>query len=149
VLPGGEPTDAASLAALGLFALQHRGQESAGLAVALAECAMWGGLGAQVRLALLGSPAVALFGESPSRLVVSCDPLHAPALELAARQHGLPVERVGSVGGDHLVIESTGAGPMGAAEDRGSRVADALEVPLVDLHHAWDYGLARALGWEN
>jgi amidophosphoribosyltransferase len=33
VLPGGGPTDAASLAALGLFALQHRGQESAGLAV--------------------------------------------------------------------------------------------------------------------
>src|SRR4026209_2205907 len=33
VLPSGEPTDAASLAALGLFALQHRGQESAGLAV--------------------------------------------------------------------------------------------------------------------
>src|SRR5918993_3614562 len=33
VLPGGEPTDAASLAAMGLFALQHRGQESAGLAV--------------------------------------------------------------------------------------------------------------------
>jgi len=120
-----------------------------GLAVALAECALWGGLGAQVRLARLGSPAVALFGESPSRLVVSCDPLHAPALELLARQHGLPVERVGSVGGDHLVIESTGAGPMGAAEDRGSRVADALEVPLDDLRHAWDHGLARALGWEG
>ncbi len=33
VLPGGEPTEAASLAALGLFALQHRGQELAGLAV--------------------------------------------------------------------------------------------------------------------
>ena len=33
VLPGGEPTDAASIAALGLFALQHRGQELAGLAV--------------------------------------------------------------------------------------------------------------------
>ncbi|HEY8167488.1 MAG TPA: amidophosphoribosyltransferase, partial [Candidatus Limnocylindrales bacterium] len=33
VLPGGEPTDAASLAAMGLFALQHRGQESAGVAV--------------------------------------------------------------------------------------------------------------------
>ncbi len=33
VLPGGEPTEAASLVALGLFALQHRGQESAGLAV--------------------------------------------------------------------------------------------------------------------
>src|SRR4026209_2510969 len=33
VLPTGEPTEAASIAALGLFALQHRGQESAGLAV--------------------------------------------------------------------------------------------------------------------
>ncbi len=33
VVPGGEATDAASIAALGLFALQHRGQESAGLAV--------------------------------------------------------------------------------------------------------------------
>jgi amidophosphoribosyltransferase len=33
VLPNGEPTEAAALATLGLFALQHRGQESAGLAV--------------------------------------------------------------------------------------------------------------------
>jgi phosphoribosylformylglycinamidine synthase len=119
-----------------------------GLAVALAECAMWGGVGAQVRLALVGSPAVALFGESPSRLVVGCDDLHAPALELLARQHGLPVERIGSVGGESLVIESTGAGPMGAAEERGSRVVDALEVPLADLRHVWDHGLARALDWE-
>ncbi len=33
VVPGGEPTEAAAIATLGLFALQHRGQESAGLAV--------------------------------------------------------------------------------------------------------------------
>src|SRR5512146_3407043 len=33
VLPDNEATDAAARAALGLFALQHRGQESAGLAV--------------------------------------------------------------------------------------------------------------------
>ena len=33
VAAGRRPTDAAALAALGLFALQHRGQESAGLAV--------------------------------------------------------------------------------------------------------------------
>src|SRR3712207_4725949 len=33
VLPSGAGTEAASVAALGLFALQHRGQESAGLAV--------------------------------------------------------------------------------------------------------------------
>jgi len=120
-----------------------------GLAVALAECAMWGELGARVRIALVGSPAVALFGESPSRLVVTSEPRHAPALELLGRQHGLPVERIGMVGGDALVIESTGAGPMGSSEERGSRVADALEVPLVALRHAWDHGLSRALGWEG
>lgn len=33
VLPDAEPSEAASIAALGLFALQHRGQESAGVAV--------------------------------------------------------------------------------------------------------------------
>ncbi len=120
-----------------------------GLAVALAECSMWGGVGAKVRIALVASPAVALFGEAPSRIVVSCDPGHAPALELLARQFGLPVETIGRVEGDSLVIESTGAGPMGAAEERGSRVADALEVPLAHLRHAWDHGLPRALGWEG
>src|SRR5262245_13277433 len=33
VVPGGEPKEAAAIATLGLFALQHRGQESAGVAV--------------------------------------------------------------------------------------------------------------------
>ena len=76
-------------------------------------------------------------------------PRFAPALTLLARQHGLPVEELGIVGGDRLVIELAGAGATGAAEERGSRVADALEVPLADLRHAWDHGLARALGWEG
>ena len=55
----------------------------------------------------------------------------------------------GRLAATSLVIESTGAGPMGASEERGSRVADALEVPLTALRHAWDHGLARALGWEG
>jgi phosphoribosylformylglycinamidine synthase subunit PurL len=120
-----------------------------GLAVALAEGAMWGGLGAATRLPVAHSPAVDLFGESPSRLVVTCRPRFAPAIELLARQHGLPVGSIGSVGGDRLVIELAGTGATGAAEERGSRIADALEVPLVDLRHAWEHGLARALGWEG
>ncbi len=33
VSPGAEPTEAAAIATMGLFALQHRGQESAGVAV--------------------------------------------------------------------------------------------------------------------
>jgi phosphoribosylformylglycinamidine synthase len=120
-----------------------------GLAVAIAEGAMWGDLGAVTRVAVAHSPAVDLFGESPSRLVVTCRPRFAPAIELLARQHGLPVESIGSVGGDRLVIELAGIGATGSAEERGSRIADALEVPLADLRHAWEHGLARALGWEG
>jgi phosphoribosylformylglycinamidine synthase len=120
-----------------------------GLAVALAECAMWGGLGATVRIAVDHSPAVDLFGESPSRLVLTCRPRYAAALELLARHHGLPVATVGSVGGDRLIIELSMAGARGNVEDRGGGVADALEVSLRDLRHAWDHGLARALGWEG
>ncbi len=120
-----------------------------GLAVALAEGAMWSGLGATVRVGVADSPAVELFGESPSRIVVTATPRHVPALELLARQHGLPVEAIGTVGGERLVIELAGAGATGSAEARGSRVADALDVAVADLTHAWDHGLPRALGWEG
>jgi phosphoribosylformylglycinamidine (FGAM) synthase-like enzyme len=120
-----------------------------GLAVALAECAMWGDLGASVRIGVTHSPAVDLFGESPSRLVVTCRPRYAAALALLARQHGLPVEAIGSVGGDRLVIELAAGVATGTVEDRGGRVADALVVPIRDLRHAWEHGLARALGWEG
>jgi phosphoribosylformylglycinamidine synthase subunit PurL len=120
-----------------------------GLAVALAESAMWGGLGANVRVPSAMSPAVELFGESPSRVVVTADPRHTPALELLARQHGLPSETLGSVTGDMLRIELAGSGATGASEERGSTITDALEVPLTALRHAWDHGLTRALGWEG
>ena len=145
-----------------------------GLAVALAECCLWAdgtgsapsgsaGLGALVRLPVASSPAVDLFGESPSRVVMSAARRHVPALVLLARQHGLPIEDVGEVGGigtsvvdedadappPRLVVELHGAGATGAAEDRGSRVADALIVGLDELRHAWDGGLERALGWER
>jgi len=120
-----------------------------GLAIAIAEAAMWSGLGARIRLPISHSPAVDLFGESPSRLVLSTRPRHAAALVLLARQHGQPVEVIGTIGGDRLIVELAGAGATGAAEERGSRVADSIDVPLTDLRHAWDHGLARALGWET
>jgi len=119
-----------------------------GLAVTLAEAAIWGGLGAVVRVGVADSPAAELFGESPSRVVVTTPPRFGPAFALLARQHGLPIEELGVVGGDRLVVDLARSGATGAAEERGSRVADALEVPLTDLRHAWDHGLSRALGWE-
>ncbi|HEY7735349.1 MAG TPA: phosphoribosylformylglycinamidine synthase subunit PurL [Candidatus Limnocylindrales bacterium] len=119
-----------------------------GLAVAISESAILGGRGARLRLPVASSPAVDLFGESPSRIVLSCAPANGPGIERLARRHGLPVGELGIVGGDRLVIELTGAGAAGAAEERGSRVADAVDVPLAELEHAWDHGLGRALGWD-
>jgi phosphoribosylformylglycinamidine synthase len=124
-----------------------------GLAVAVAESAMWGdrdrGLGARLRLGVANSPAVDLFGESPSRLVVSTRQRYVPALVLLARQHGLVTEQLGFVGGRRLVIELAGAGATGASEERGSRVADALDVAVDALRHTWETGLSRALGWDG
>jgi phosphoribosylformylglycinamidine synthase len=119
-----------------------------GFAVALAEAAIWSGRGANVRLPISSSPAVDLFGESPSRLILTADPRHAAAVELLARQHGLPIERIGAVAGERLLVELAGAGATGAAEERGSTVADAIDVALADLARAWEHGLPRALAWD-
>ncbi|MHB8959439.1 MAG: phosphoribosylformylglycinamidine synthase subunit PurL [Candidatus Limnocylindrales bacterium] len=120
-----------------------------GLAVALAEMCIWGGRGAQLRLRVGDSPAVALFGESPSRLVCEVVPRHVPAFGLLALHHGIHTEALGATGGPRLVIELAGEGATGAAEERGSRIADALEAVVDDLRHAWEHGLPRALGWEG
>ena len=101
-----------------------------------------------MRLPVSSSPAVDLFGESPSRLVLSARPRDAAATTSLARDHGLPVEQIGTVGGDRLIVELIGASATGAAEERGSRVADAIDVPIADLEHAWEHGLPRALGWD-
>ena len=119
-----------------------------GFAVALAEAAIWGRLGARVRLPVSSSPAVDLFGESPSRLVVSAGPTDLDRLARLASESGLPIARIGTVGGDRLIVELAGASATGAAEERGSRVADAIDVPITDLERAWANGLPRALGWD-
>jgi phosphoribosylformylglycinamidine synthase len=118
-----------------------------GFAVALAESALWGGVGVHVRLAVASSPAVDLFGESPSRLVVSVRPRDVGRLIALAAEHALPIEEIGRVGGERLIVDLAGAGATGAAEERGSRVADSIDVPLTVLRHAWEHGLPRALGW--
>ena len=61
--------------------------------------------GRTLRLTVGDSPAVGLFGESPSRLVCEVAPRHVPAFILLARQHGLPGDELGFTGGSRLVIE--------------------------------------------
>ena len=120
-----------------------------GLAVALAEMAIWGGRGGRFRVAVAGSPAVALFGESPSRALLAAPPASVGRLVALAAEHGLPLAELGVTGGDHLVVELAGEGATGAAEERGARVADAVELAIADLRHAWEHGLPRALGVEG
>jgi phosphoribosylformylglycinamidine synthase len=117
-----------------------------GLAVALAESAIWGGLGATLQLAVAMAPAVALFGESPSRAVVTVDPARWPELARLAAAQRVACRKLGTVGGDRLSITLHGVGATGAAEERGAGVADELDVPLTDLRKAWTHALPRALG---
>jgi phosphoribosylformylglycinamidine synthase subunit PurL len=121
---------------------------SGGLGVAVAEACIWSGLGAELRLPVASSPAVDLFGESPSRLIVSVRPDGVEELTASATASGLEIDVLGVVGGSRVLIELTGAGATGTAEERGSRVADAVDVAIDDLRDAWEAGLGRALGWQ-
>ena len=122
-----------------------------GLAVALAEMAIWSGRGGRYRVAVTGTPAAALFGEQPSRILVAVAPADLPALRALAAQIGVPLEELGAPGAGEtardLVIELVGAGSPAATEERGP-VPDAIDVPVADLRAAWEQALPRALGEE-
>ena len=89
----------------GLLQSAHDASEG-GLAVALAEAALGGpyaaeGLGASVDLGAHAPgvpPEALLYGEDAGRVVVSVVPARVTALEALAREHGVPVSRVGRVG---------------------------------------------------
>ena len=116
---------------------------SGGLAVALAEMAIWGGRGADLRLRVGATPAVELFGEAPSRAVVTCRAAAWERLAAIADRHGVPLEPLGTTGGQTLRIELRGEGSTGAAEGRGAGIADPVEVDLETLRHAWESALPR------
>jgi phosphoribosylformylglycinamidine synthase len=101
-----------------------------GLAVALAECALWSGLGLKGELYLPDEPlasAALLFGEAPSRIIVSLTPEMWPDLHQLAVSTGVPLTRLGTVGGDRLAL------------------GDSLDLPVVMLRSAWRNGLQQAL----
>jgi phosphoribosylformylglycinamidine synthase subunit PurL len=105
-----------------------------GMAVTLAESCMSGpepGLGATIRLPGAMRPDALLFGESASRIVISARPDAVERLRAIARQHAVPCEEMGVVGGDHLRI--TGGGV-------------SLSLTVEAVHRAWSTGLSRLLG---
>jgi phosphoribosylformylglycinamidine synthase len=119
---------------------------SGGLAMAVAECAIWSDLGADLQLQVSLAPAVALFGESPTRAIVTIDEHNWSALARLASSRRIAARRLGVVGGDRLRIRLVGVGATGAAEERGAGVADELDVSLDELRRAWTQALPRVLG---
>ncbi|UQZ34771.1 phosphoribosylformylglycinamidine synthase subunit PurL [Paenibacillus sp. PK3_47] len=80
-----------------------------GLAAALAESCISGGVGANVELSANGlRPDVALFSESQSRIVLTAAPDRAEELKAAVAAYGVPVEIIGTVGGDRLRVNLDG-----------------------------------------
>ena len=69
---------------------------------------------------------MALFGEAPSRIVISATAEAWPEVERLAAGSGVTATRLGRVGGDRLRI-----GP--------------IDVALDEAHRAWDHGLDTAL----
>ena len=97
-----------------------------GLAQGLAEMAIRGQVGVQVTVA--GDPFVALFSESTARAVVVVSPHDEPALMSLAQSRGVPVARLGIVGGDAVTVE------------------DQFSIPVDELRTAWAGTLPALFG---
>jgi phosphoribosylformylglycinamidine synthase len=87
----------------GLLASAHDCSEG-GLAVAIAECCIAGGLGADVHLHDELHPVASLFGETQSRIVVSLAESDAEKFVERLAAANVPYSTLGTVGGDRLTI---------------------------------------------
>ena len=77
-----------------------------GLSVALAESCLAGNIGADVSLNGSVRPELELFGEGPSRVLVSVNPELGDRVKKNAIDAGVPVEEIGVVQGDLLKVTS-------------------------------------------
>ncbi|HLX95605.1 MAG TPA: phosphoribosylformylglycinamidine synthase subunit PurL, partial [Verrucomicrobiae bacterium] len=71
-----------------------------------------------------------LFGETQSRVVITCNPLDAVKVVERAKLLGVPAVQIGRVGGDQLSIKTA---------------AGELSVPAAELHDRWWNAIARAM----
>ncbi|HUF91839.1 MAG TPA: phosphoribosylformylglycinamidine synthase subunit PurL [Candidatus Limnocylindria bacterium] len=116
--------------AAGLVSAAHDCSEG-GLAAALAEAAVTGPvlLGCDVVVAGSARADLLLFGEGPSRVLVTVTAAHEGAFETLMAQGGIPWRWIGRTGGERVVIRAG---------------ADVLvEVAVDSLAHAWRSGFER------
>jgi phosphoribosylformylglycinamidine synthase len=102
------------------------------LAVALAECCISNKdkiIGAKINIS--SSPIrqdALLFGESQSRVIVSCSPENAYKIEIMAKANNVPCQKIGEVGGQALVIDKL------------------IGLDLKKLADSWRNSIAKCLG---
>jgi phosphoribosylformylglycinamidine synthase II len=106
-----------------------------GLAVALVESALPGGVGLSVRLpGQQVAPEFLLFGEDASRVVLSCDAIQLPRIKQVAEEYGIFADVLGETGSDRVEI-SVGGQPV-------------ISASVVELREAYEGALERALRTE-
>jgi len=112
-----------------------------GLAVTLAESCIAAKLGAHIELV----DGVAqgefrmdslLFGESQSRIVISVKPESAEKLRAAGRTLGVPVTKLGIVGGNSLSI----------ADNRLDQFDQQLALSVAEMEDGWRNAIGRLMG---
>ena len=108
-----------------LIASAHDASDG-GVAVAIAESAVIGEIGASIDLAPGERWDAAMFGETQSRILVSVKPVNLAALEAITAANNVPTITIGSVGGDTLSF------------------GDSISLPLADVDDAWKNGFSRA-----
>ncbi|MGZ5468037.1 MAG: phosphoribosylformylglycinamidine synthase subunit PurL [Candidatus Aminicenantales bacterium] len=96
-----------------------------GLAVALAECAFHGQgqVGCAIDLDDAGRDDALLFGESQSRIVVTCRRANVAGLLKGAVAAGVPAKAIGRTGGTAILVRRSGR--------------EILHVPVDKAFHAW------------
>ncbi|MGH7262951.1 MAG: AIR synthase-related protein, partial [Candidatus Rokuibacteriota bacterium] len=116
----------------GLVASAHDCAEG-GVAVALAEACMSGPgeIGADVTLPSVGRLDLTLFGEGPSRIVVSVPPMAQRHFEGLIEDWRVPWRFIGTVGGDRFTLRV------------GGEVV--VNVPVERIAHAWRTGFERVV----
>jgi phosphoribosylformylglycinamidine synthase II len=107
-----------------------------GIAVALAESAFKKGIGAKVELRSSGeAPELTLFGETATRIVISCDPNKVSTIKQMAVKCGLAADLLGQTIGNNLEISVDGKKAIGAL--------------VSELKQGWATALERALHVET
>jgi phosphoribosylformylglycinamidine synthase len=112
----------------GLIRSAHDCSEG-GLAVALAECCISGNkrVGAQVKVKVDMRADALLFGETQSRIIISCAPKNKAKIEKIAKKNKIPYQVIGKVGGKNLKINGL------------------INAPVEKLYDAWKYALPRLM----